>query len=223
MVRALRQFIVLCLFALCGALAAYASAENPQNSEPSLEFVVENDLPDFLDNMDVWKTQINKPGSGGLTPLHWAAYLGRLNIARKLIDAGAIVDSRGVGGGKTPLHYATQGQDYKMVQLLINKGADVNAGDNMGFTPLHNSSSSFYVKRLVSAGADVNARNNEQSTPLHIAVYQDHLPRVMALLKAGAYVNARNRNGNTPLDWAESAGNIPIADALIQAGGKKSR
>lgn len=223
MIRALRQFIVLCLFALCGALAAHATAENAQSSEEaSLEFLVTNDLP-FLENMDMWKAQLNKPGSEGFTPLHWAAYLGRLNIARKLIDAGAIVDSRSVNDGKTPLHFAAQGQDYKMVELLINTGANVNVRDNLGFTPLHSASSSYYVELLASAGADVNARNNEQSTPLIIAVHFNRLQIVTALLKAGAYVNSRDRNGNTPLDWAEHVRNIPMADALIRAGGQKSR
>lgn len=53
------------------------------------------------------KANPNVPDSEGRTPLHWAAYIGRPDIAEALIGSGADVHLKD-NDGKTPLQLATE-------------------------------------------------------------------------------------------------------------------
>ena len=89
-----------------------------------------------------------------------------------LIDAGADINARNrhkvFGPGNSPLSAATYQQRLDVVRLLIERGANVNQGDNAGFTPLHLAAASGYLeiaRVLLDAGADVNARTGEGGGP----------------------------------------------------------
>ena len=88
------------------------------------------------------------------------------------------------------LHYAAQRGDIEVVKSFLAKGSDINAFDEVSFTPLHH------------------------------AVREGHLELVKVLLGAGADVNAHEeaRIGDTPL--GEVAGNcsFEMARVLIAAG-----
>lgn len=59
-----------------------------------------------------------------------------------------------------------------MVEFLVAHGADVNRGDNEGWTSLHATASCGFVsiaKFLIESGADVAAVNNDGELPLDIA------------------------------------------------------
>jgi protein phosphatase 1 regulatory subunit 12A len=59
-----------------------------------------------------------------------------------------------------------------MVEFLVKRGADVNRGDNEGWTPLHASASCGFksiARLLVEKGADVAAVNNDGELPVDIA------------------------------------------------------
>ncbi|KAK6628952.1 hypothetical protein RUM43_002769 [Polyplax serrata] len=59
-----------------------------------------------------------------------------------------------------------------MVEFLVNHGADVNRGDNEGWTPLHATASCGFIsiaKYLIESGASVAAVNNDGELPLDIA------------------------------------------------------
>ena len=72
----------------------------------------------------------------GLTPLSWASFAGRLDIAEDIIKAGADVNAKNRDGG-TALHEATfMGRD-RVARALLRNGADVEATDDNGQTPLN--------------------------------------------------------------------------------------
>lgn len=72
--------------------------------------------------------------SAGWTPLHAAAWSGRIDAVEKLIEEGADVNARDEFGD-TPLHAAViQGRE-DVARLLISKGADPDAKDKSGWTP----------------------------------------------------------------------------------------
>jgi ankyrin repeat protein len=63
---------------------------------------------------------------GGRSALHCAAMMGRANVARILLGAGATVDARD-SCGRTPLHEAAGGGHLELVHMLLDAGADINA------------------------------------------------------------------------------------------------
>ena len=72
---------------------------------------------------------------GGFTPLHFAAGLGRKEIAEILTAEGADVNAKG-DEGMTPLHHVARSGHKEIFELLIAKGADVNVKMHNGETPL---------------------------------------------------------------------------------------
>ncbi|HEX9367484.1 MAG TPA: ankyrin repeat domain-containing protein [Vicinamibacterales bacterium] len=73
----------------------------------------------------------------GWTPLHLAAFFGRLETARILLDAGADVDAVSRNSlTNTPLHAATAGKHTEVALLLLEKGAKSGAIDAGSYTPL---------------------------------------------------------------------------------------
>jgi ankyrin repeat protein len=110
---------------------------------------------------------------GGHTPLHTAASSSQVEIAKRLIDAGADVNQ--IDSSKnTPLHCCTgfelklfrpikKHSSESMVRLLVERGADIEAVDRLGRTPLHKaiiSKNTEMVMVLLNAGADVQAKFN---------------------------------------------------------------
>ena len=85
---------------------------------------------------------VNAPDRHQNTPLHSASSLGRLEIARALLDNGA---NSGLGNDRvqTPLHLASQGRYWfqddglGVAKLLLERGADIHARDEDNATPLH--------------------------------------------------------------------------------------
>jgi uncharacterized protein len=120
----------------------------------------------------------------GWTALHLAA---TPEIASMLLDAGADINARNrhkfAGPGNSPLSAAVYQDRRDVVRLLIDRGADVNQGDNAGFTPLHLAGALGRVEAasiLLESGADPNARTNmtggkvwANKTPLDLLAVED--------------------------------------------------
>lgn len=111
------------------------------------------------------------------TPLHCAAMYGDVDIVRRLIDAGANVDSASALG-ETALHVATASANVAVVDTLLRAGADANASSDKGYRPLHRLLDNFglcdshgtnlsVLRLLIAAGADVNAVDAFGRTPTY--------------------------------------------------------
>jgi len=115
---------------------------------------------------------VNARNKCGNTPLHCAAFYGRINAAEFLLARGADVNAVNKKG-KEPIHCATYGRRIKSVVFLLSQGANVNAEDFKGNTPLHIAASMGYVdivKTLLLNNADRDHRNNDHKTPLDLAL-----------------------------------------------------
>jgi ankyrin repeat protein len=114
----------------------------------------------------------------GFTALHFAAFFGKTEAARTLIEAGAMIDA--VSGNDLrvqPLHSAAAGRHHEVCRLLIASGADVNATEQNDFTPLHAAAQHGDVELVVlflSAGADPSARIVSGETPADVADAAGH-------------------------------------------------
>lgn len=95
--------------------------------------------------------------------------------------------------------------DTKKAQRLITKGADVDARDELRWTPLMYAAYNGHRKTadmLLSLGALVDARNNVQWTALMLASHRGRTKTAETLINHGAYVNETDIEGWTALNWA---------------------
>lgn len=91
--------------------------------------------------------------------------------------------------------------DLEIPQLLLDFNASVNVVDYHGMTTLHWASmrEDFFVTWLIKNGADVNAVNKNGRTPLRIAVYEQNVSCVKALLESNTDTEIEDQCFKTPL------------------------
>jgi hypothetical protein len=119
----------------------------------------------------------NTADQNGRTLLHEAAVLDDVNLARLLLDWGAVLDPQS-SSGRTPLH----------------------DGANNG-----NDGQSAVLKLLLDKGAKTTIIDAEGKTPLILAVEGPRTSAAIFLVEAGASVAAKRRDGKRVLDILDNA------------------
>lgn len=114
----------------------------------------------------------------GFTALHLAAFFGKLEVARELLERGAdhATYTRNDFANQ-PLHAAAAGRHVEICRLLLAAGADVNATQHGGYTPLHEAAGSGDValaELFLSAGASHSAITDDGQTPAEVAEAAGH-------------------------------------------------
>jgi len=114
----------------------------------------------------------------GFTALHLAAFFGRAEAVRILLEAGASVAAYTRNAfANQPLHAAAAGRHVEVCRLLLAAGADVNATQHGGYTPLHEAAQhgdDEMVELFLSAGADPKASVADGGTPADLAEAAGH-------------------------------------------------
>jgi len=126
-------------------------------------------------------------------PLMWAAYLGHVAIARRLLEAGADVHARDKWQ-QTALMLAVFMTRADMINLLLERGAQVNDCDYAGRTVLMQAirtNSPETVRILIEHGANLDDYTCNIGTALNLAYTLDKKEMIALLEKAGA----------TMIDW----------------------
>ena len=170
----------------------------------------------------------------GKTPLHYAAFAGRIGVARLLLDADpsalAIVSPV---DGYTPLLDALVSEHAEVSALLIKSShADLTATDINGHSVLFHAAR-FQTASLVRAVlktkelsvADVNAAGKRTKfTALHAASLEGQDESVELLLAAGANVHARDMEASMPLHLVaqREVGGARVVELLVRAGANVS-
>ncbi|KAI0521189.1 ankyrin [Xylaria bambusicola] len=90
----------------------------------------------------------NAKDQSGWTALHHAAWGGEPNIAQKLLETGAVVDSLTKNNRWTPLLLAAERGRRRTVQVLLSHSADVLATTHHGMTALDLASKGKHEKTL---------------------------------------------------------------------------
>ncbi len=114
----------------------------------------------------------------GFTALHHAAFFGKAESARILLESGARVDAYTRNAfANQPLHAAAAGRHVEVCRVLLAAGADVDATQHGGYTPLHEAAQhgdAEMVELFLSAGADPSVSVEGGRTPAHIAEQAGH-------------------------------------------------
>lgn len=156
-----------------------------------------------------------------MDPLSIACSLGYLDIATKLITAGANVNQKDYI--LSPLICACENGHNSVVEKLINARADVNEykGDRSPLGIALYKGNFDIVQKLIKAGADVNHMEKDFSL-LTEACLNGHFDIVEKLVKFGADVNL-TYGVYTPLTAACFRGHLGIVKELIKAGADVNR
>lgn len=134
-----------------------------------------------------------------------AAARGDLPLVRRLLEAGAPMESRGdtpYSRNATPVLAATQGNHVEVVRLLIARGANVNAQDDQQDSAFLLASASGYleiVRATLAAGADLSSTNRYGGSALIPACHHGHVKTVRLLLGTAIAVDHVNKLGWTAL------------------------
>jgi ankyrin repeat protein len=68
----------------------------------------------------------------GMTPLHWAAYHGQIDMVRLLLDEGAKIGAATTHGESTALYLAVEAKRLDVSKYLLERGADIEAKSEVG-------------------------------------------------------------------------------------------
>ena len=120
---------------------------------------------------------VNMHSTDGHTPLGLAAYFGHPAVVDLLLAGGAQPNTASRNEMRVmPLHSAVAHWRPEIAlaitKSLIAHGAEVNAKQQGGWTPLHETADNGYLeiaRLLLDHGADANATNDAGTTPLKMA------------------------------------------------------
>ncbi|CAI5655753.1 unnamed protein product [Oreochromis niloticus] len=153
------------------------------------------------------------------TPLHEAAFQGRLLHLRALIAQGFHVDTVTMDG-ITPLHEACLGGRYACAKFLLDNGANAMAVSTDGATPLFNSCSSgsaACLKLILQHSASIHT-TYQLASPIHEAAKKDHRECLELLLSRGAQIDLELPDAGTPLYSACMARAAACVEVLLYSG-----
>lgn len=120
----------------------------------------------------------------GCTALHIAAFHGRADVARLLIQAGANVNHRD-RHGHGPLTCSISRNHKNVATLLLENGADPRLQpEALGVAAWEGHLQ--FVEMLVENGWDVHSKSHQGRTPLQHARNRKHKSVICALIDAGA-------------------------------------
>jgi ankyrin repeat protein len=121
---------------------------------------------------------VNAVSRDGFTPLHLAAFFGKVDVTRLLLASGAdVAASTRNSFANQPLHAAAAGGHVEICRMLLAAGADVGATEHGDLAPLHQAAQhgdDEMVELFLSAGADPTAVAGALGTAADVAEAAGH-------------------------------------------------
>lgn len=162
-----------------------------KNKKTALHYAAESGQADIVRILIQAGANIEAQDSWDWTPIHYAAQNGHIKVVEILISYNANIEAKTFWCRWTPLHCAVANRDLISIRLLINAGANVNARTYYDQeTPLHLAAHRNYgdiIEILIRSGAAIDTRNVRHETALYIAVKENNVQSVEALLRMAGY------------------------------------
>jgi len=126
-----------------------------------------------------------------VTPLHYAARVGKAEAATALIEMKADVTAVTSDAGRMPLHAAAENGSVEVIKILV------------------------------AAGAPLDAKDVRERTPLHWACCSSREEAAIELINCGADLNVKSAAGYTPYAMAQDWSTMQLADLIESKGGAR--
>lgn len=183
--------------------------------------------PDSIKILKKSEFNLNNKGEYGYSPLIYAIYNNRTNIAELLIKNGVDCNSTIEDDNKnvfSALEFALYKNQSEIATLLINHGADIHHYCTTGFNAFlwaAQNGDNKNLQLLMDKGIAVDItgkKDYEGQTALMSAANSNHLDTIKFLISCGANINATRNTGLTALMVASQAGSEKVVEYLIKNG-----
>jgi len=158
---------------------------------------------------------------GRITPLAWAAYLGKGDLVKLLLEYGAIVQDEEKRLDSSPVFLAAITGHKDIIRVLLEKGALVDSCDEYGWSLLHQAVQNEQpdlVELLLKHKAElIHAVSPEEvcggilclpDSPLHLAAVLENLDVLKTFIRNNVPMDYLGRNRQTPLHFAAGVGRL---------------
>jgi ankyrin repeat protein len=204
--------LVHCAAPVAGVVLACAIAAGPVRAQDAAACRELGRKYDLM-NADITSVQVN-------SVLFSAASAGCVELARRLLAAGASLEARDRLGAMPLAHAARTGQ-RALVELFLAEGAPVDARNLAGSTALYAAAENqrqATVAVLLAKGADPDLPGRSGVTPLAAAAFNGGDRIVEQLLARGAKADIVDTTGKSAITYAAARGFAEIVRRLIDAG-----
>ncbi len=197
----MKNIIIFCLFAF--TLSSCAS------SNPLIIDAAGNGDITTVKRLHSTGQNINEKDYNGATPLMYAIWSDKPEVAKYLIESGADLKAKD-NSGKDALRYAITFRQFELINLLIEKGADIEAKDETGKTPLFDA---------IANVTEVNVFKRIATAANNLSPRDEAFEVVKRLIKKGANVNAIDNDSVSVLEFTLTCYNVDdVINELLNAG-----
>ncbi|RBR16525.1 uncharacterized protein FIESC28_06934 [Fusarium coffeatum] len=156
----------------------------------------------------------------GWTGIHFASFAQSKSLIRLFAQEGVSIDARTLEQGRTALIVASAGDNPEVVALLIKLGADVDATNNIGWTPLHfaaHGGSGDITETLLKNGANPAAVSLDGERPRDVAYrQQNHHVRELIDGVVSVSLDAQNKPRARSVSLLFQAARANLLDKTLQ-------